>query len=233
MNIENFILAHSLNKKYKQLLVDANVHFRASVNSMSLISISSEKPELGVQCNLTKYKLANGINDLIIQDINKIKAKPTPQRPTPEKELQSWIIKYSLNNAGSLPFDSDIKFITSELAIYNNSNERIVTDILGYSISKNQLCVIELKSDRLLTRLIEQVNNFENIISENFGFFQELLSIYQVNNSKPLSQEVIKIIVWRDEKTSPISKLIDAGIVEFTYLKEQDNYIFKSFNYGK
>ena len=229
MNIENFILAHSLNQNYKPLLLEANVHFRPSVNSMSLVSLSAEKPELGVQCNLAKYNQPDDLQMLILRDVEKINAKLIPQRPTPEKELQSWIIKYALSNSDSLPFDHNIKFITSELAIYNKSNQRIVTDILGYNQDTNQLCVIELKSDRLLKRLIEQVENFESIIRENFEFFEKLVSLYGLTNEKVPSREVMKIIVWRDEKTSPLSKINEAGIKEITYVKQQNNYVFKCF----
>ena len=218
--IEYFKLAHRLNEDNKTILLKEKVHFRASLNSISLISISNEKPELGIKCNANKYQATENISDVLSKDITKIKIKPVPKRPTPEKELQSWIINYALNNKNSLPFDNDIKFITSELAIINQEGKRIVTDIIGYSESLKQLFVIELKSERLRKRLIEQVNNFENVIIENPDFFNQLLSIYGFKSSKDFSKNISKVIVWPYKKTSPDKMLIELDIIEFTYQED-------------
>ena len=226
MDIEYFKLAHSLNEGYKHILLKDKVHFRASLNSISLISISDEKPELGVKCNANNYKSTDNI-DIILQDINKIKIKSNPKRVTSEKKLQSWIINYALNNNYQLPFGTNIKFITSELAIRNKSGKKIVTDILGYCVRENKLCVIELKSVRLLKLLIQQVSNFEEIILKNFDFFSKLLSVNDFSNNKPLSKEVKKIIVWPYKPTSAKKELKEADILEFTY---QEHYIFKNYS---
>jgi hypothetical protein len=171
MNLKYFILAHHLNKEYKEILLKNCVHFRGNEGSMSMISISEEKPELGVpKCSYKKYTEGD-IRNEIEQDINKIKNEPKPRRLTPEKNLQAWIIKHALNNDYKLPFDNDITFITSELAIENEEGRKIVTDILGYDKSSNRLCIIELKSDRQLTRLIEQVNRFEELVKEKMQSF--------------------------------------------------------------
>ena len=50
MNIEYFKLVHKLNKMYEQLLTKNEVHFRANEKSFSMISISQDKPELGITC---------------------------------------------------------------------------------------------------------------------------------------------------------------------------------------
>lgn len=178
MELKYFELANKLNGNYEQLLIDNEVHFRASINSISMISISNDKPELGIKCNAPKYKSSANLKNIIEEDIIKVKSINKPQRPTPEKELQSWIINYALNNNNSLPFDTDMKFITSELAIRSKSGKKTVTDILGYNETNQQLYVIEIKSDRLLKRLIQQVGDFENVILENPQFFSQLLSIH-------------------------------------------------------
>lgn len=227
MNIEYFKLAQYLNEVYKHILLKENVHFRASLNSISMISISNEKPELGVKCNSIKYASAENFRIMIEQYIGKIEEKTKPERPTPEKELQSWIINYALNNNHCLPFDSDIKFITSELAIKDKDGAKIVTDILGYRESNNQLCVIELKSDRLFKRLKEQVNNFEEIIIENPEFFSQLLLIHGFAKPNGVSKNINKIVVWPHEKTSPKKELKNSDIQEFTY---QEHYTF--LNHG-
>ena len=216
-DIEYFKLAHKLNEDNKTILLKEKVHFRASLKSISLISISNEKPELGIKCNANKYQVTENSFDILSKDISKLKIKSAPKRPTPEKELQSWIINYALNNNKSLPFDNDIKFITSELAILNQKGKKIITDILGYSESLKKLYVIELKSERLRKRLIEQVNNFENVIIENPDFFSQLLSIYGYKSSKDVSIKINKAVVWPYKKKSPDKVLLDLNIIEFTY----------------
>ncbi len=225
-DVEYFKLAHRLNEDFKHILLKENVHFRGSLNSLSMISTSNEKPELGVKCN-ANYKSTGDIENFIYEDIRKIKAKQFPKRNTPEKELQAWIINNALNdNEKKLAFDKDIKFITSELAIFNSHGEKIVTDILGYSVNDNQLCIIELKSSRLMKELIQQVNNFEKVIKEKFDFFSELLSFQKFSFQKELSKEVKKIIVWPYARTSPKKELKGANIIEVTY---QERYTFTKF----
>jgi hypothetical protein len=225
--LKYFSLAHELNEKFKTLLVKNKVHFRPSLNSLSLISISEEKPELGIKCSFTKYNSANNIQELIEADTEKINIKTEPQRPTPEKYLQALIISYALNNNYELPFDKNIKFISSEIAIKNNAGIKIVTDILGYNETTNKLCVIELKYDRQEKRLIEQVNNFENVINEKPEFFSQLLSIHGFKNTSRIPLTTAKLVVWPHEKTSPKIKLKTENIVEITF---HPDYSFQNFN---
>lgn len=222
INLDYFQLAHKLNKENRDLLLDKKVHFRANPNSISLISISDDKPELGVKCNAKQYQTSENIIENLLKDLDKIKSKPKPKRPTPEKDLQSWIIHYALANKSSLPFDSNIKFITSELAIQNKQGKKIVTDILGYNPSLNEIYVIELKSERLRKRLIEQVNNFEKIIIENPEFFNSLMAIHNFKSTIDISKKIIKAVVWPYKKTSPDSVLKDLKITEFTYKNRFD-----------
>lgn len=227
METKYFLLAHNLNERHKQFLIDNQAHFRASLGSFSLISVNQEQPELGTGCNFNKYSAGKETENLILKDIKKINAKLAPKRPTPEKELQSWIINYALRNNYELPFDNDIKFISSEIAINNNANKKVVADILGYNEKSNELCIIELKSDRQETRLIEQVNNFENVINENPEFFTELLLIHGFTNPIINPVKVLRLVVWPEGKTSPRKKLMDAGVIEITF---KNKYTFCKFN---
>lgn len=225
--LKYFSLAHELNEKFKTLLVESNVHFRPSLNSLSLISISENKPELGTKCSFKKYNSGINIQELIECDIEKINIKAEPQRPTPEKYLQALIISYAIKNNYELPFDKQIKFISSEIAIKNNSGKKIVTDILGFNETTNKLCVIELKYDRQEKRLIEQVNNFENVINEKPEFFSQLLSIHGFKNTNRIPLTTAKLVVWPHEKTSPKIKLKAENILEITF---HPDYSFQNFN---
>ncbi|HXH98930.1 MAG TPA: hypothetical protein VNI52_01590 [Sphingobacteriaceae bacterium] len=223
--LKYFSLAHKLNEKHKMFLLEKKVHFRASKNSFALISLSEESPEQGIKCSYTEYSSEKDISELIKKAIKKI---DIPKRPTPEKRLQAFIINYALNNNNELLFDKNIKFITSEIAIYNKDKKKIVTDILGYNETNNQLCVIELKDDRQEKRLIEQVNNFENIINEDkTEFFSQLLSIHGFKSSNNTPLKVAKFVVWPHGTASPKEKLKAEKITEITF---QPDYSFKNFN---
>jgi len=219
MKTDFFEIAHLLNQQHQKLLLNAKTHFRGSENSISLISLSEGKPELGISCKRIKNKKDTKIPGLIEHYIEQISKKPNPGRRTPEKELQAWIILYTMNNNNSLPFEPGIKFITSELAIKNNAGEKVVTDILGYDERSHQLCVIELKTDRLLKRLIKQVESFEMVINEKHTFFSELLQIHGYPNIKLQAGNIQKIIVWPHENTSPKAELKKSNINEYTFLK--------------
>ena len=223
MNLEYFKLAQCLNEKFKSILLNENVHFRPSPGSISLISVSPETPELGVNCNAIKNASKEELPDCIGHYIGKIQEKKKPGRVTPEKELQAWLINSALRNNYSLPFDPEIRFITSELAIVNKDKIKVVTDILGYCEKTNQLCVIELKSDRLLKRLIDQVSNFEKVISDNQEFFTDLLSIHGFASKMGYSVNIRKIVIWKYKDVPPKKELKNAGIEEFVY---KEKYTF-------
>jgi hypothetical protein len=219
INPRFFQLALELEKQFHEELIKNEVHFRASLNSLSLISVSADKPELGVSCKNHKH----WTTEVLHIYIEKIKKKPMPKRPTPEKSLQAWIIKYSQVNDRKLPFNNSIKFLTSELAIHNNNGTKIVSDIIGYDTNTNQLIIIELKSNRLLKKLIEQVDNFEKIFHNNYWFFRELIILHDFNILEDISR---KVIVWPHAKTSPLKRLKDIDITEYTYWSNDNSYHF-------
>lgn len=223
MDTKFFQIALELEKQFRDQLIENEVKFRASLNSLSLISLSKERPELGVTCKDHQC----WTSEVLDAYIEKIKSKPIPGRPTPEKLLQAWIIKSAQENNHQLPFGSAIRFITSELAIHNKKESKIVSDIIGYDTKTKQLVIVELKSDRHLKRLIEQVDNFEEIISDNFLFFRNLLALHGFSK---LEKESKKVIVWPHERTSPLEKLQKLNIAEYTYQKVGENYHFIDHN---
>jgi len=209
-----FKIAKELNKKYKQLLEDNEAHIRGNLNSMSLISLNKETPELGFSGIKTEQT--------IIKKIEQLKNKKLG-RPTPEKSLQAWIIKKSLENNYILPFGNNLKFITSEMALFRQSdNKRIVNDILAFD--DGVLYIIELKSDRNMKRLKEQVDNFEQIIKENISLFSELCLL---NNLQWDEKSIKKVIVWPFSKNARYTfKEVDDKVVEYGYIKNDNLYEF-------
>ncbi len=209
-----FKMAKRINDENHDLFLKENdeVHLRGNLKSMSLISINRDKPELGFSA-ITK-------EETVFQKMEKLKLKDIPQRSTPEKSLQSYIIKHALLSNYVLPFGKNIKFVTSEIAIIKD-NKRIVNDILGFD-QDNQLCIIELKSDRHMTRLKEQVDNFENVVKDEayIEFFYSLLELYGHKWDK---ESIQKIIVWPSAKGNgkKFKDSHDNSIVEFEYDKDK------------
>lgn len=227
--LKYFKLVKELNDKFHDLLIENKVHYRANINSFSLISVSKEKPELGTKCKISLYKSEENWEKSVLNDIEIIKSIPIPPSTLskPEKELQAHIINLALNNNYELAFDKDIHFISSEIAIKNNAGKKIVTDILGYNKKTQELCVIELKYDRQEKRLIEQVNNFESIINEKPEFFSHLLNIHGFTHSNSVPLAISKIVVWPYNKTSPKVKLKMENIIEVTFTPD---YLFEKYS---
>ena len=215
--LQFFRIAKRLNEEFKSELLEIGAHFRANENSFSLVSLNPLTPELGI----SNLKTTDGGTKALHSD--EFANLKSPERDTPEKSLQAWIINYALNNKHKLPFDENIKFITSELAISIGDRRRVVTDILGYCEKEKQICVIELKSERALKELKKQVNDFEEIILKNQSFFSELLSLYDIENPNGF-HKIKKIIVWPHAKTSPLEefKKADVDILEVTYKKSYE-----------
>lgn len=222
LNTNFFDQAFKLNNDFRDILQKNEIHFRGSINSLSLISVSRDKPELGVRCK----NHDDWTSEILHTYICKINCKPNPKRITPEKALQAWLIKKALKTENRLEFDKTIHFIASELAIYNDNGAKIVSDIIGYDTKTNQLVIIELKSERLLKKLIAQVNTFRKIVEDNFQFFQELVSIYGFSL---LEKKQRKVVVWPGEKKAPLEKFKEEGIEEYMYNEDGDNYSFRTF----
>lgn len=225
--LDHFRLVHKLNLMFNSELIQHQAHFRASLNSISLISLNPETPELGINCKPSKYSTFAQVQLVFQEDIERLKRKEKPKRLTPEKKLQSWMIQEAINNSERLPFNQDVKFITSELAINNRLGKKVVTDVIGYQESTGQLWIIELKSERLRKRLIEQVNNFEEVVLENPRFFSELLNIYGYSNVYLTRETIVKAVVWPDKKSKADLILKEMKIVEYGYSGEYDFQLLK------
>jgi hypothetical protein len=239
-NLDFFKSAYCLNETYKDILNKNKVRFRGNCNSLSFISTSNCKPQIGLSdvsnpngilTNCTLNEKSDAINQRISELIQRIEDMEVPGRNTPEKELQSHIISYSMNNDYSLPFCKSLKFISDEFIPPTNENTH-PRDILGYCEKTKQLCAIELKAARNETELINQVNAFESELREesNFKFVVELAEIhgFKIENSLKIK----KIIVWPFDRTSPKAAFKNSEITEICFTKnnETGEYLFQSFD---
>lgn len=215
--LKYFKLAKEINDKNKELFITNEAHCRGSINSISLISLNKNRPELGFSGLKTDKTI-----DVKLKELKNKKLG----RATPEKVLQSWIIKNAIKNNYILPFGDKIKFITSEMAVYDENKKRIVNDILGFK--DGSLYVIELKSDRAMSRLIEQVYSFKDIIKKNINLFDDLCKLYDHTWNR---ESIIKVIVWPFNKNGLKSseELDKLNIIEYGYEKIDDNFKFTKY----
>lgn len=201
-------IAHELNQKLSETLLEEEFHFRGNLNSFSLISLSKSSPEIGFSGLKTEAAGLKQYNEII-----KPNFKLTKERDTREKELQAWIILNALKNGNQLFFDNNIKFLTSELALTTvDPQKRVVNDILGLD-NDNTLVVIELKSVREKKRLEEQIHEFNQVIAQDKTFFSDLV-LYLTE--KKWNGKVKNIIVWPDAPTVSKKNWLH-DIIEITY----------------
>lgn len=180
--LKYFRIAKKLNEKHHEFLKEKQLYFRGNINSFSLVSYSQETPELGKSGLKTEENAERLIYTLELEQ---------PKRPTKEKNLQAFIIKYAFNNNGKLPF-GDCQFVTSELAIKLEENKRIVNDILAID-SNNNLVIIELKSIRD-NSVKQQTISFEKIvIIPQHSFIEDL--VFELTEKK-WNGLVRKIAIW-------------------------------------
>jgi hypothetical protein len=202
--LQYFRMAKELNEEHHSFLLEKELHIRGNVNSFSIISVSQLTPEIGKSGFTSKEKAQNYLSKLEFK---------RPERKTEEKNLQSYIIKYAMNNMGKLPF-GDFTFITSEMAVKLEGNKRIVNDILAVD-SKNNLAIIELKSLRD-NKVKKQTIDFENKVVLPKSEF--IYSLVENLSGKKWNGNIRKIAVWK----SPTNK---------TSIRKNDYESVELYNY--
>jgi len=216
-----FILAKELNYEFKKLLKEKQLHFRGNFSSFSLISINNETAEKGF-ANLNSKEDA-------IKILNSELKIQKPQRNTPEKVLQAWIINYAVNNLYKLPFGDNFNFITSELVLpvkesYDLSIKKrdIRNDILAIDKEGN-LLIIELKSIRV-NFVKQQTIDFEKVINYEKSLFMDFVKQL---TGQTWSGKCKKVIVWPFNENSRKVDPAYSDIIEIGYIEKGNDFEFK------
>jgi hypothetical protein len=191
-------------QRFKDELSRELLWLRPSVSGISAISCHGETPQLG-------FKIS-------IRDLErKIKEKrlSKPARPTPEKQLQSWLIQKALKSGGRLRLLDEILggqywFVSDELAI-KTSSKKMVADLLLVKVDAEGLaCLVnaELKSGRVM-ETFKQVICFRAALEHPdlqviWRRFAEIMTgeTFQWQQS----QETRGVVVW-PARNNPISAL--------------------------
>lgn len=182
------------------------VYFRPSSNGVSIISLDPQRPQLG----------KGGLRDLqrIAQDFPAVfeqYCSGGPDRQTPEKCLQSWLIAGALAQGRRLlPLEQageELLFVTDELPLAAVP-KNMVCDLLALRRSPAgcSLMVIELKSRREMKCLIEQVTSYAALADEHLPAFARLAETVLGIKLTGLDK-TLKAIVWpaTDHATDPRS----------------------------
>src|SRR5215831_18979552 len=154
-----FNLAKILNEECKEVLIKHKARFRGSSNSLCLVSVNLSTPQLGLGYSFRDVLRRDCAHlDQHLQNFERLK----PNRNTPEKEVQSFMIFDSMER-GHMSFDENIVLITDEFARLFNGN-KLVIDIIGFNRKKNALSLIEIKSKRELLKLTDQLTKAANLV---------------------------------------------------------------------
>ena len=168
------------------------VHARPCSGGIALVSLHPDSPQLG-QSGLSPLAAARCFGTF--------GAGRVPGRSTPEKALQASILADAYRHGRRLQFIERAAeatwFITDELMLFDAAGDKVVCDLLGVGLRGAHLVpvVIELKSERTLVRLVEQVTSYARIVDEHPALIGELASAI-LRRPIAISGRAEKWILW-------------------------------------
>jgi hypothetical protein len=173
------------------------VHFRPTSQGVTMVGLLHDRPQRGHGPFKDLGRLATDFEAIFRQHCEDI-----PQgRGTSEKELQSHLLREayqdgrrlrSLRNVGL----GDLVFITDEIPMPGDT--RMVCDLLALRRDEQgrQIpVVIELKSERALTRLIEQVTGYASLVDLHATLFAQFFAAL-LGQPVAFTGPCEKVIVW-------------------------------------
>jgi len=173
-------------------------YIRIGGNGYRAVSLACERPLLGFVSGSTT-------------DIEKVvshfhsERRNTPDRPTPEKCAQAWLIKQAINNRLNLKtclgldgsIYDELLFALDEVSFGDRNQgpiERLDILAVGKSNGKAFPVFIELKSERSLGQLIKQLDKYQRQVKRYEGEFKKLL--HACTSIKVDLSEYGRIMVW-------------------------------------
>ena len=208
------------------------VHFRPSSRGVAMVGLLPDRPQRG----------KSGLRDLqrVVRDFAALFEAHCVDvahgRPTPEKSLQSWMTAEAYRHDRRLkPLcvdGRDTLFVADELALPQAGGGRMVCDFLALRCGPDGYCrpaVIELKSARQLSRLVEQVRDYaacvEQLSDEFAALYSAVLGEQVVFDGPPECW-----IVWPQHGADldpREEELCQHGIRVVGYQAQDDGYAFR------
>ena len=188
-----------------QPLLEVNgsrVHFRPSSTAIAIVGLLHDRPQRG----------KSGIRDLdgLLNNFETLFAKHCRDvehgRVTGEKALQSALIREAYGNGRKLAAVNvasestddpvELTFITDEMSL-PVENGKMICDILALRRDggRSTPVLIELKDDRMLARLLEQVDGYAALMDAHGDLFAELFGAL-LGEEVRFDGPVEKWIVW-------------------------------------
>ena len=219
-----------------QALLDTHgerVHFRPSSTGIAMVGLLSDRPQRG----------KSGITNLdrLISDFERMFATHCREidqgRVTGEKALQSFLIREAYKNGRRMtPIDAaskltneavELVFVTDEIPL-PVANGKMVCDILALrrDAGRSTPVLLELKDDRMLTRLVEQVEGYSVLVDEHADLFAEFFGAL-LGEDVRFDGPTEKWIVWPEAapgREPREAELAARGIRVVTYTERDDIY---------
>jgi hypothetical protein len=204
------------------------VCFRPGEDSIAMVGLLPHSPQMGLSHITDLDKLKAEFDRLFEKHCVNVR----PDRPTPEKALQSWLISRAMTHAARmLPFDGlDLMFVVDEIPVYLEGGKKVVCDLLAVRKLTDGFAPvqIELKSNRSMKRLIAQIDDYSPVIDthrkEYGALFGELLGC-RIELTAPCE----KWIVWSaaaDIGDPRVDHFAARGIGVITYREIDGEYRF-------
>ncbi|MEQ9319518.1 MAG: hypothetical protein RIF41_10190 [Polyangiaceae bacterium] len=226
-----------------QPIVDANegqVHFRPSSGGVAMVGLTPERPQRGKSGIRDLQRLAGNFEEVFSKHCVDVEHG----RPTAEKSLQSWMIAeayrtsrrmVSLNRASqATEAPVELVFVTDEIALPTTTDGkgRIVCDILALRAYIDGIVpvIIELKTERQLTRLVEQVTTYATLVDEHTELFAELFAATLGTTRIATMDPCERWIVWPragEERDPREDELAAVGIRVVGYEPAGNGYAFR------
>ncbi len=228
-------VAHDI-RRYLQDIPEyagGRVHFRPTASGVTMVGLLPERPQRGKG----GYKAEELKSAFATEFLNHC-VNIDQGRPTAEKRLQSFIIgdayRYqrlmqALQSRLPDSEDTSLYFVTDEISVVHDDN-KIVCDILAINRRKDGIApvLMELKSERAMSRLVEQLNNYEAIMKTYQTNFEGLFSALMGEKIRfAFSPE--KWMVWPAADTSPDrreAELLPQGIRIVSYSESDAGFDF-------
>jgi hypothetical protein len=162
---------------------NGDVHFRPTASGVTMVGLLPGCPQLGHG----PYRAARLAADFQTEFDRYCRA--APKRLTPEKEVQSFLIRDAYQHGRRMAALStapggesgpiDMLFITDELALIQENGAKIVCDILALRPNANDQThgvpvIIELKSARQMARLVAQLHAYAQAMQQYYTAFEQL-----------------------------------------------------------
>lgn len=167
-----------------QPVLDANgsrVHFRPSSGGVAMVGLLHDRPQRGKSGIRNLEGLAKDFERMFVEHCRDV----DHGRATGEKALQSALIREAYGNgrwlasvnAASASTDDPVElmFVTDEIPLPVDGG-RMVCDVLALRRDggRSTPVLLELKDDRMLTRLVEQVEGYAALVDAHADLFATL-----------------------------------------------------------